>query len=79
MTRRFNFGSEEVEYCRTSRATPLSASRSGEVARYHPIGSRIPEQDASVDSESGDKDKQRRRIAVAVGADRHEEILSTQD
>ena len=65
MAAKFSYGTEGIEYYRTGRSLPLSGPRSGEPARFHPLGNRINPHGAVNDLEN-DKDKGRRRIAVAV-------------
>ena len=69
MAAKFGYVPEGLEYCRTTRPLPPTASRPAEPARTYPIGSRINPQAAAAaaaaDTDS-DKEKARRRIAVAV-------------
>lgn len=75
MTPRFSLTSDEMEFGRTTtRTIPLSSNRSGETGRTYPIGQRVLPQNSTGDVEC-DKEKQRRRIAVAVGASKFAILL----
>ena len=69
MSAKFGFGAEGIEYCRTGRPLPLSVSHPGETARVYPIGNRISSH-GSINDFENDKDKGRRRIAVAVSGEK---------